>query len=381
MFRYEWYSAIRPSTLRALWFKVLVQMAALSFRAQRADYYEYLAELIDATAGSKTLQHIFFDDAMRYVATSPRGVLSRIWLDRFPQTGGDLFSTWDGTLPLEDLLAIQSAQYAGSKALTTTLRQLAGVVKLMDRAQQLLWTTASVGLAGLLVALCSVMSIPFFSAKQLQNVFAAVPPEYFSSWTKALFASADGLKLAWPFVVAVIFLCVFIVIWSFANWTGAWRHVADKLGPWAFYRRVQTVRFVSLLAVTLTPGGSQSARLRDAIALQIQGATPWFSKHLHVMVTRLDLGADANDALNTGLIDIEIWWYFTDLLQTLGLDEALRRTRLRTEGQAIKRIETQAIYLRWGALLLAMMIVLSVAFWHVQVFEELRQALSLFYSR
>jgi hypothetical protein len=95
----------------------------------------------------------------------------------------------------------------------------------------------------------------------------------------------------------------------------------------------------------------------------------------------LDLGANATDALDTGLIDSEIWWYFTDLIQTLGLDEALQRTRLRTERHALKRIRTQAVYLRWGALLLSLLIVLGIAFWHVQVFEELRQSLSLHYSR
>jgi hypothetical protein len=41
----------------------------------------------------------------------------------------------------------------------------------------------------------------------------------------------------------------------------------------------------------------------------------------------------------------------------------------------------QALYLRWGALLFALMIVLGIAFWHAQVFDELRQALSLHYSR
>jgi len=379
--RFEWLYALRLLALQTLWSDGWVWMAALSFRSQRADYYEYLADLIDSTAGSKTLQNIFYDDASRYSATSPRGVLSRVWLDRFPQSGGDLFSTWSGTLPLEDLLAIQSAQYLGAQALTRTLRQLAGVVRLIDRAQSFLLTTAFAGIAGLAIAIGSVLSIPFFSAKQLQKVFAAVPAEYFSSWTNALFATADMLSLVWPFVSVGLFLCVLAVLWSFAHWTGSLRGVADKCGPWAFYRRVQAVRFVSLLAVTLTPGGSQGARLRDAIALQMQGATPWFSKHLHVMAMRLDLGANATDALDTGLIDSEIWWYFTDLIQTLGLDEALQRTRLRTERHALQRIRAQAVYLRWGALLLSLMIVLGIAFWHIQVFEELRQSLGLHYSR
>lgn len=355
--------------------------AARRFRSQRADYYAYLADLIEVTAGTKTLQNVFRDDAQRYGSGSARGTLSLEWLDRFPQAGGDLFSTWFGTLPSEDLLAIKSAQYAGAQALTKTLRQLADVVRLVDAARSTLYSTAFVGLAGLMMACASVLSIPLFTAKHLSQVFAAVPAEYFARWTKALFSTARWLESAWPYLAAAMAVCVFVMMWSFANWTGALRDAFDRWGPWAFYRRIQTVRFISLLAVTLSPGGSHRARLRDAIALQAYGASPWFSRHLCSMIARLDLGAQTIDALDTGLIDSEIWWYFTDLLETLGLDEALHRTQQRTEKHALKRINVQAVYLRWSLLLLALSIVLGIAFWHVRVFEELRQALSLHYSR
>ena len=36
-----------------------VGLAARQFRAQRADYYDYLAELIASTSGAKTLLSIF----------------------------------------------------------------------------------------------------------------------------------------------------------------------------------------------------------------------------------------------------------------------------------------------------------------------------------
>lgn len=377
---YEWIRSIRLGRWSGFWKEIWVQMAGWSFRSQRADYYEYLADLIDATGGSKTLLNIFQDDALRY-PTGARGVLSRVWLERFPQAGGDLFSTWSATLPLEDLLAIQSAQYAGADALTRTLRQLANVVRLVDRARLMLLTTAFSGIAALLLAFGSMLSIPFFTAKQFRKVFAAVPPEYFSAWTKALFATEEVLSFAWPYVGLGLLFSAIALLWSFANWTGRFRELADRIGPWAFYRRVHTLRFISLLAVTLNPGGCHSARLRDAVALQTQGASPWFERHLCSMVRRLDLGAPATDALDTGLIDPAIWWYFTDLTRTLGLDEALQRTRLRTEVYALKCIGMQALYLRWGALLFALVIVLGIAVWHAQVFDELRQALSLFYSR
>jgi len=378
--RCEWIRLLRLGRWSYFWKDLWVYMAGRSFRSQRADYYEYLADLIDATGGSKTLLNIFQDDALRY-PTGARGVLSRVWLERFPQAGGDLFSTWSATLPLEDLLAIQSAQYAGADALTRTLRQLANVVRLVDRARFMLLTTAFSGMAGLLLAFGSILSIPFFTAKQFRQVFAAVPPQYFSPWTKALFTTEEALSFSWPYVGLGLLIAVIALLWSFANWTGRLRELADRIGPWAFYRRVHTLRFISLLAVTLSPGGCHSARLRDAIALQTQGASPWFERHLSKMVRRLDLGAPATDALDTGLIDLAIWWYFTDLTRTLGLDEALQRTRLRTEIYALKCIGLQALYLRWGALLFALGIVLGVAFWHAQVFDELRQALSLHYSR
>jgi len=377
----DWCAYLRLNPWRTLWIRTSVWVAAKVFRSQRADYYEYLADLIEVTVGTKTLQNIFQDDVARHSSRRARGFLSKVWLERFPQTGGDLFATWHGSLPLEDLLAIQSAQYAGAQALTRTLRRLAEVVRLIDRAMNILMTTTLVGIAGLLMAVGSILSIPFLTVKQLRQVFAAVPPEYFSSGTKALFATADWLSAAWP-IIAVLVLCLTIsVFWSFANWSGPLRRFADQFGPWAFYRRVQTVRFVALLAVTLSPGSHQSTRLRDAIFLQVHGASPWFTKHLYTMVTRLDLGAHVVEALDTGLIDSEIWWYFTDLIQTIGLDEALSRTRRRTEAHALRRINTQAVYLRWMSLFTALAIVLGIAFWHVQVFEELRQSLSMHYSR
>lgn len=380
MLRAEWVGLNVWGLVRATLFKIRLGLAVRSFHARRADYYAYLADLIEVTAGAKTLQNVFHDDAQRYAYTSVRGLLSHVWRERFPQAGGDLFSTWFGTLPTEDLLAIKAAQYAGAQALTQTLRQLAEVVRLVDAARASLISTAFVGFAGLLLACASVLSIPFFTVKHLSKVFAAVPPEYFASWTRALFMTSNWLEVAWPYAIVAWAATLSVVIWSFSNWTGSLRDAFDRWGPWAFYRRIQTVRFVALLAVTLSPGGNHRARLRDAIALQAYGASPWFSRHLFLMMTRLDLGAHTMDALDTGLIDPEIWWYFTDLLETLGLDEALQRTRQRTEIYALKRIHTQGVYLRWSLLLLALSVVLGIALWHIRVFDELRQALSLHYA-
>jgi hypothetical protein len=99
------------------------------------------------------------------------------------------------------------------------------------------------------------------------------------------------------------------------------------------------------------------------------------------MLSLIDTGALAVEALNTGLIDRETWWYFTDMVHTLGLDEGLQRTKHRMAVHTVLRLQRQATTARWLLLLSAVAVVFLIAFWHFRVFDELRQSLSLYYAR
>ena len=358
-----------------------LHLAAMQFRSQRADYYDYLAEMIAMTSGAKTLLSMFEDDARRYQGQGARGVLSRHWSQQFPKSGGDLFTTWFGSLPTEDLVAVQAAQYAGSGALTQTLRQLAVVVRTTDAASQAFIQTIWVGLVGVIVAICAVFSIPVLTADHLARVFSEVPPEHYGAWSRALFAASEWLKLLWPVLLFLAIAGVTTVAWSLRRWRGTARNLADQWGIWRLYRVVQAVRFLSLLAVLLKPRGNTSARLREALLIQQRGALPWLNHHLEKMLLRIDAGALAVEALNTGLIDRETWWYFTDMVHTLGLDEGLQRTKNRLAVHTVRRLQRQALTLRWLLLLAAVAVVFVIAFWHFRVFDELRQSLSLYYAR
>jgi type II secretory pathway component PulF len=358
-----------------------VYLAAKQFRSQRADYYDYLAEMIAMTSGAKTLLSMFEDDARRYQGLGARGVLSRHWTKQFPKSGGDLFTTWFGSLPTEDLVAVQAAQYAGSGALTQTLRQLAAVVRTTDAASQAFIQTVWVGLVGVVVAVCAVFSIPVLTADHLQRVFSEVPPEHYGPWSRALFAASDWLKLLWPVLLCFTAATLTMLVWSLQRWYGHARSFADQWGVWRLYRVVQAVRFLSLLAVLLKPRGNTGARLREALLIQQRGASPWLNHHLEKMLRRIDSGALAIEALHTGLIDRETWWYFTDMVHTLGLDEGLQRTKQRLAIHTVQRLQRQATAARWLLLLAAVAVVFLVAFWHFRVFDELRQSLSLYYAR
>jgi hypothetical protein len=206
-----------------------LRLTAMQFRAQRADYYDYLSEIIATTLGAKTLLSIFEDDVIRYRGLGARGVLSRHWVQQFPKCGGDLFTTWFGSLPTEDLVAVQAAQYAGSGALTQTLRQLAEVVRTTDSASQAFVRTVLVGMVGVGVAICAVFSIPVFTADHLERVFSDVPIEQYGLWSRLLFGTSEWLKLLWPFIVIGSISLALSVIWSLRHWCGSARRLADQL--------------------------------------------------------------------------------------------------------------------------------------------------------
>src|SRR5690606_24449237 len=77
-------------------------LAAWRFRVLRADYYDYLADLMEGARGRKPLRDIFQDDARRYGPSTARGALCTHWLRAYEESGGDLFQAWHGTLPDED---------------------------------------------------------------------------------------------------------------------------------------------------------------------------------------------------------------------------------------------------------------------------------------
>ncbi len=360
--------------------RMRIASAAWQFKSQRADFYDYLADLISATSGTKTLLSIFQDDARRYPASSVRGVLSMSWSQRFPETGGDLFATWFGSLPTEDLVAIQAAQYAGAGALPQTLRQLSAVVRVTDAASREFFQTIVTGLLSMLVACTSVFLIPMFTADRLVQAFVSLPAEYYGPMANALFTTSEWLRRIWWLIVLALGLLVWSVVWSLPNQVGSIRQVLDRWAIWRLYRVVHAVRFLSLLAVLLKPRGNIGARLREALQIQALGATPWLRSHVASMLSRIDAGFKAIDALDTGLVDDETWWYFTDMVNTLGLDQGLQRTCQRLSLHTVKKLSAQALIIRWVLLMCSVAVVLGIAFWHFRVFEELRQGLSLYYA-
>ena len=140
------------------------------------------------------------------------------------------------------------------------------------------------------------------------------------------------------------------------------------------------MRFLALLAVLIQPQGSDLARLRQALVAMTGSSSRWLDHHLQIMLLRIDVGVASVQALDTGLIDEQTWWFLCDVEETAGLDQAIFRTADRLGGKALNEFKQCAVQMRWSLLILAVVVVLTIALWHFTVIDELRQAMAITYA-
>ncbi|WMD23144.1 hypothetical protein RAS12_12425 [Achromobacter seleniivolatilans] len=356
-----------------------LMLDAWRFRSRRADYYEYLADLVEGTQGRKSLRDIFEDDARRYGPGTVRGRLSRHWALSYLEAGGDLGGAWASTLPARDCLLLACVQEEGGD-LPAALKDIARAVRLAADARMAVMTAAATGMVAALVAFALLCAIPFFSVPRLQSVFQTVPAEDYGRLTQGLFALAGYVRewlVLW--LVSTVGLAL-LGQWSLANLTGPWRDRLDSWLIWRLYRDFQAIQFLSLLAVLVREHGAADTRLRRALSVQCRGAQPWLRGHLQTMLDRTDAGVAGPELFNTGLLDAETWWFMADMMDASGLETGLARVRLRVEERLLVRVLRQASTLRWTLLIASLATVLGITLWHYGVINELRQSLTNFYA-
>jgi len=357
----------------------LLHLDALRFRSHRADYYEYLADLVEGTQGRKSLRDIFEDDARRHGRDTVRGRLSQHWAAAYPEAGGDLGAAWSDTLPAGECLLLSCVQQEGGD-LPTALRDLARAVRLAADAWLALVSAAATGVAAAVVAFALLCAIPFFSVPRLQHVFQAVPAEDYARLTRTLFALARGLKTWLPLLLVLVFGLAALSLWSLPHFTGPFRARLDRWLLWRLYRDFHAIRFLSLLAVLVRQHGAADTRLRRALAVQARDAPPWLYAHLAAMLERIDAGLTGPEIFGTGLLDADTWWYMADMMDALGMEAGLARARQRVQLRLLARVRRQAAVLRWSLLVSSVAAVLGITLWHYAVIDELRHGLTNFYA-
>ncbi|AOB33539.1 general secretion pathway protein [Bordetella sp. H567] len=348
---------------------------AVRFSGMRADYYEYLADMLDGLQGRKTLRDLFDDDACRHGGGSVRGRLARHWSQALERCGGDLALAWAGSMPAAELALLHAAQEGGAGALTAALRDLARAARVVEQCVRILRDTLMAGVAAVAVALALAAAVPYFTAPRLQAVFHGVPSTYYGVLTRGLFTFAGAVRHGLPLLLACGVGGIWLLLWSLPNLVGSWRARLDGWLVWRLYRDVNTIRFLAMLAVLVRPRGNVDIRLRQALAMQADQARPWLSWHIREMVARIDAGMVGADSFDTGMIDRRIWWYLSDMVAAHGMAAGLDKAADRIERRALAQVGRQAQALRWGMLLGAVSAVIALALWHYAAIDELRRAL------
>jgi type II secretory pathway component PulF len=360
--------------------RVAAAFDGLLFGSRRADYYEYLAALMQGEQGRRTLHGIFLADAARYGGATLRGRLARRWARAYQDSGGSLLRTWTGSLPAMELGLIAAAQSQGNETLARTLHDLGQAARLVGRARELL--VAALWPAFVAVSLLAglVLAVPAYTAPRLRQTFQAVPDEYLGVLTRRLFEFSAWVLVYWPAVAAGLAAFLGLVLWSLPNLTGRLRAVLDRHGPWRLYRQFHAVSFLAVLGAILERPGAGSMRLAAALDMQKACAGPWAAWHIDAMLERIDAGVTGAATLDTGLLDRELYWFLADMALARGLEQGLLAARERLVSRILASVARQAALLRWSLLLACVAGLLGLGLWHYAVIDELRRALTFFYA-
>lgn len=358
-----------------------VRRAARKFKKERADYYEYLADVL-ADSGGRILMHdIFIKDAQRYAPKNywqklrphPRAILSEHWAVKFLDTGADVGATWRGTLPDADMLIIASAaQHGGTGAVPDALKEVARLVRVVEEARSIFLSIIAVAIFAIIVVLASLTSVPAFVWPQIKASFDFVPETLYGPHALALdnFSKVFAAYLG-PLAIAILLACI-AFNWSLTRWCGKSRQWADKFIIYRVYRNYRGAMFLSTLS-TLVKSGS-GLNLREGIQAIDNQAEPWLKWYCRRIEENIDLGLVDGKLFDVGLMEQDALYYLLDISEAKSLEAGLQLTGRRTERDMGKSIKTRAFILRWGILLISLGIVGWVVFNTFSAIQEMTDA-------
>jgi hypothetical protein len=352
---------------------VAEKRAAKNFYKQRADYYEDMASLLTTT--NRKMLSIFEADAQRFAGT-PRGVLSTLWAQRFIDNGADLAMAWQDSLPDAEIAILQVQQQAGSDAVPSALRDLAVMARLVDRMRAAVTTTLGVGLLALGLAVGALTILPGYAIDAVKQAMD-IPVAYWGPMGKAMLAWDRTVKTyALPFAFCLSLALTWLV-WSFNNWVGPLRNVADRtIVLYTMQRDVAAVRFLMTLSTLTQRRGNVMHTLEDALlSLTESQVSVWLRWRIEQILERIsDTGATTCEVFDVGLLSRDIFWRLRDVEEGRGFATAFQVTSEYVAADLVPRLINNLSRWRWILLLLGVVCTGGMAFWVQAVSFEMKGA-------
>lgn len=348
------------------------------FRTQRAEYFDYLHTVLAGVAFKRTLSDVFLADQMRYQHKHWRGRLAAEWRQTYQHSGGDLYAVWQAYLPHDELILLRTAQQADRVG--QGLQLLAQYLATLHRHQNMLLSILWPALIGVWVPIVLFLAVPLYTVPALQAVFQDLPTEFYAHYTRHLFFLAEFLQAYGFYLLALCLVVALLLYQCLYRRNNALRRYLDQWSVFRLLRQLAALRLLSLLSILLRPSGSHQLSLLTALEVMQQGAGPWLRWHLHHMVVRINAGYIGALSFNSGLLEVDTYWFFSDMSQAMSVDQAAGRTAQRLSQQLLTQGQSLATRWRWLVLGACVVFSLLMAAWHYVVMNELRQSLSLFYA-
>jgi type II secretory pathway component PulF len=359
-----------------------VRRAAARFKRNRADYYGYLASMLESSKGNTKILKLFENDAQRYQG-KPRGILTAYWAEVYHNNGAKLAETWQGTLPDDEITIIRVAQGAGDGAIIMALKDISRIATLSDRVKTQSLFTLTAALIGMAVAL--VMSTVFvvFAADFFQKQYSFIPLSEWGPFGRSYNAHAERVKSYGLYVLLAIAILVALAFWSVSNLIGPVRTWLDR--NVAIYRTIRDIKgamFLSTMSTLTRKRGNVMFTLENSLSTLAQSArSPWFKWRVEEIIAKIQSsGAIGSEAFRTEMISEEMYFYLSDTQEARGFSEGFDETGKYVENTILTNIIKRMAVYRWVLLLGAMLVVLIVIGWQFSVMYEMKGVMMNYYS-
>jgi type II secretory pathway component PulF len=359
-----------------------VRNAAAKFRKTRADYYRYLASMLDASKGNTKFSTLFERDAQRYTGTA-RGTLCAFWSERYMNNGGNLGETWTGTFPDDEVAIIRVAQDAGDGALLNALKDVARIAALSDKVKSETIGTMMAAIIGMTIALVMLTLFPVFSSRKLQEIYSFIPLSEWGPNGKAFNDHAQMVLDYGLFIVMGIILTIVYILWTVENLVGPVRDWLDK--NFVLYRAIRDIKgalFLATMSTLTRRRGNVMFTLRESLSTFGQNArSPWLRWRVSQVVDGIDAtGAVGTEAFNTPLLSQEMYFYLRDTQEARGFAEGFEETGNYVESTILDGIIKRMTVYRWVMLLAGVFCVVGVMGWQFSIIYEMKGVMQNFYS-
>jgi type II secretory pathway component PulF len=291
-----------------------IKIAANSFKHTRHEFYEDMAEALEVNGVALFLRK----NAERF-KNKPRGILANFWLQKLDDNNSVFSRAIEGTVPLGDIMILAAAEDAGK--LEAGLRQLATNVMKLEKLRDQFRGVVATPVFGLAIVLVIILANHFM----VIPMYLQLVPDT-TEWHPSgllMYQISQNFAAWWWLDVLISIAIIVVFVWSFENWTGAGRRVAEK---YFFLYRIYANYQGAITLVGLASMMDNGKSFVDALRLIHARGSKWMQWHITQMLANLDSAPnDAGGALDTGMLMPEVAYRLKDYSEAGSFEQGLRK--------------------------------------------------------